>query len=95
MRGIITAAIVLFGGSALQAQTATRYTILFHGKTSGAQTTQIAKDGSFTVDYSYRDNGRGPDLKEEFALADDGTLRRYSAKGTSTFGAAIEEIVIG
>jgi hypothetical protein len=91
MRGIITAAIVLFGGSALQAQTATRYTILFHGKTSGAQTTQIAKDGSFTVDYSYRDNGRGPDLKEEFALADDGTLRRYSAKGTSTFGAAIEE----
>jgi len=52
---------------------------------------RLPNGGAFTVDFSYRDNGRGPDLKEEFSLNEDGTLRRYAAKGTSTFGAAIEE----
>lgn len=90
MRSLV-AVVVWFGAVPVQADTVTRYTILFHGEPSGAQTTRIAEDGSVTVDFSYRDNGRGPDLKEEFSIADDGTLRRYAVKGTSTFGAAIDE----
>ena len=39
------------------------------------------------VDFIFKDNGRGPELKEEYTLAADGTFTRYHAKGTSTFGA--------
>ena len=73
------------------AGTTMRYTVLFQGKPAGAQTTQVADDGSISVDFSFRNNGRGPDLKEEFALAQDGTLVRYSAKGASTIGAPIRD----
>jgi hypothetical protein len=51
----------------------------------------VADNGLVTVDFSYRDNGRGPDLKEELELAPDGTLLRYLGKGTSTFGAPIDD----
>lgn len=44
------------------------------------------------TDYSYRDNGRGPDQKEviEFA-ADDGAWLGYRTEGVSTYGARIDE----
>ena len=73
------------------AEATVRYTVLFQGKPSGVQTTHVADDGSVTVDYSYRNNGRGPDLKEEFTLAADGTLLRYSGNGKSTFGGPIQD----
>ena len=91
MRSSIAAAIVLLTAMTVQAQTSTRYNILFLGKSCGAQTTRKSGGGTIDVDFSYRDNGRGPDLKEEFSLAADGTLLHYAVKGTSTFGAAIEE----
>jgi hypothetical protein len=91
MRSVIATVMVVLGTTSIKAETVTRYSILFHEKPSGHQTTRIADGGAFTVDFSYRDNGRGPDLKEEFSLADDGTMRRYVVKGTSTFGAAIDE----
>jgi Amidohydrolase family len=43
------------------------------------------------VDFEYKDNGRGPDLKEEFTLARDGTYRTYRVRGTSTYGAPVDE----
>jgi hypothetical protein len=87
LRGIIIFVFAL----PTHAATETRHVVLFQGKPSGRQITQVADDGTVTVDFSYRNNGRGPDLKEEFALAKDGTLLRYACKGTSTFGAPIEE----
>lgn len=51
----------------------------------------VADDVTVTVDYSYRNNGRGPDLKEEFALAEDGTLVRYLGNGKSTYRAPISD----
>jgi imidazolonepropionase-like amidohydrolase len=91
---ILAAMVMLLAVGQAHAGSTTRYTVLFQGKPSGAQITRVADDGSVTVDFSYRNNGRGPDLKEEFALAKDGTLLRYSAKGNSTFGAPIEESLI-
>ena len=35
------------------AGTTMRYTVLFQGKPGGAQTTQVADDGTISVDYSY------------------------------------------
>jgi hypothetical protein len=79
MRSLLVAVTVFLGASSVEAQTVSRYTILFHGKESGHQTTRIAEGGKFSVDFSYRDNGRGPDLKEEFSIAADGILRSYTA----------------
>ncbi len=43
------------------------------------------------VSYSYRDNGRGPDIEEEISLAADGTFRSYRQRGKTTFGAMLDE----
>src|SRR5450631_2853083 len=77
--------------SGTQAATEYRYTMLFSGRVSGEHVTRIADDGSIATDFSYRDNGRGPDYKEKLALASDGTLRRFAITGKSTFGSLVDE----
>lgn len=61
------------------------------GKKTGHQIVEQGDDGVTRVDYIFKDNGRGPELKEEFTLAPDGTYLRYAVKGTATFGAPIDE----
>jgi hypothetical protein len=77
--------------AAAQAQRVDKYVVLFQGKPGGAQTTTVAADGSVAVDFSYRDNGRGPDVKEEIAFERDGSLKRHRLSGKSTFGGPIDE----
>jgi imidazolonepropionase-like amidohydrolase len=47
--------------------------------------------GKLEVDYSYRNNGRGPDQKETLEFAPDGTWMGYRTEGVSTYGARIDE----
>jgi hypothetical protein len=68
-----------------------RHSVVFKGKIGGSQTTTVEADGRIVVDFTYRNNGRGPDLHEETSLAPDGTQVSYSAAGKSTFGAPINE----
>ncbi|MBW8849866.1 MAG: amidohydrolase family protein [Xanthomonadales bacterium] len=69
-----------------------RYTVLVDGgKPAGHQVVQRADDGSVHVDFVFKDNGRGPELKEDYTLAADGTFATYAVKGTSTFGAPVDE----
>ena len=77
--------------AAAQAGAEYHYTMLFSGRVGGEHVTRIADDGSITTDFSYRDNGRGPDLKETLSLAPDGTLRRFAISGKSTFGSLVDE----
>jgi len=77
--------------SVVQAAAEYRYTMLFSGRVGGEHVSRIADDGSITTDFSYRDNGRGPDYKEKLALANDGTLRRFAITGKSTFGSLVDE----
>src|SRR5882757_878795 len=57
-----------FTATAAQAAAEYRYTMLFSGHVGGEHVTRIADDGSITTDFSYRENGRGPDLKEKLKL---------------------------
>lgn len=77
--------------TALAAET-TRYVALVDGgKQAGHQVVTRRDDGTTTVDFVFKDNGRGPELKEEYTLAADGTYQTYKVQGTSTFGAKVDE----
>ncbi len=75
----------------VSAQDTTSYTVLFQNQPSGALKLSSAGDGRIAGDFSYRDNGRGPDIREEFRLAPDGRLLAYRTEGKSTFGAPLAE----
>jgi len=71
----------------------TRYVFISenNGKQMGEQVVENHDDGLTRVRYIYKDNGRGPELTEEFRLAADGTMSEYHVKGNSTFGAVVDE----
>ncbi len=77
---------------AVRAADTLRYTVLVDGgKQAGHQIVERADDGGVHVDFVFKDNGRGPELKEDYTLAADGTFATYAVKGTSTFGAPVDE----
>ncbi len=73
------------------APTVTGYTIRIFGRPAGTQTTTVAADGRVSVEFSYRENGRGPDLHEEITLASDGTPLSQRVSGKTEMGAPIDE----
>ncbi|MGO4221943.1 amidohydrolase family protein [Lysobacter sp. TAF61] len=77
--------------TAMAAETLRYVALVDGGKQAGQQVVTHRDDGSYAVDFIFKDNGRGPELKEEYTLAADGTYTRYRVQGTSTFGAAIDE----
>ena len=71
----------------------TRYVIISenNGKQMGEQVVERHDDGLTKVRFIYKDNGRGPELSEEFRTAADGTMTSYTVKGNSTYGAVVDE----
>lgn len=53
--------------------------------------TRTVRGGRVDIDFSYRNNGRGPDIKERWTFAGDGSLTGYTASGKTTFDATIDE----
>lgn len=88
----IWAALLCTGlGAGMHAQTM-RYDIYNSMDTKmGEQVVTRSADGLTRVHFIYKDNGRGPELDEEFHLAPDGTLTDYHVKGASTYGAPVDE----
>ena len=81
-----------FGVSAHAATTTTRYDIhVENGKRAGEQVVERDDDGTTRVRFIFKDNGRGPELTEQFKVAQDGTISNYSVKGNSTYGAIVDE----
>ena len=91
---LIAASISVVGAPAATAATKTEsftHVITIQGKVAGKQTVTILTDGRLKTEFSYRDNGRGPDIFEDIALDANGQLASFSATGKSTFGAPIAE----
>lgn len=77
---------------AAQAATNTKYLIISeNGKQIGEQAVERQDDGLTKVHFIYKDNGRGPELTEQFRMGADGVMTEYSVKGNSTFGAVVDE----
>lgn len=87
-------ALLLTPASVLAAETLRYVALVDGGKQAGQQTVVMGDDGVTRVDFIFKDNGRGPELKEEFTLAPDGTFARYQVKGSSTFGAPVDETFV-
>jgi hypothetical protein len=67
------------------------YTVLSQNTPSGRMTVDTAVDGTVTVDYSYRDNGRGPDLRETYRPGALSAPLRYEVTGRTELGAEVRE----
>ena len=76
---------------AMAAETVRYVALVDGGKKAGEQVVRTGDDGTTQVDFIFKDNGRGPELKEEYTLADDVTYRKYKVTGVSTFGAKVDE----
>jgi len=92
----LAAALVLPSPAARAAEPADGQTLKYvvlvdEGRKAGHLDVVRGDDGIVHVDYLFKDNGRGPELKEEFVLGPDGGLAVYSVTGKSTFGAPVEE----
>lgn len=89
--GLAIAFAFALAGEVAAAQTL-RYVALVDGGTqAGHQVVVEGDDGVTRSEFIFKDNGRGPELKEEFTLNPDGTFRSYRVTGTSTFGAPVDE----
>lgn len=86
---ILLAALSLMTGAA-QAQTQTAYTVVCV-KTPCGHLKVTETPGRVETDYSYRNNGRGPDQKEVLDFAPDGAWMGYHNEGVATYGARIAE----
>jgi hypothetical protein len=77
--------------AAAHAEPPLRHSISFQGRLAGEQVVARTEDGRTVVDYSYRDNGRGPDLHEEMRIDETGRLIVFRVTGKSTFGGPVDE----
>ncbi|MFT7772531.1 amidohydrolase family protein [Roseateles sp.] len=82
-------AVLLLAAGAAHAQTLA-YTVLCM-KTACGQMKVAESAGRLDVDYGYRNNGRGPQMKEALEFAPDGTWTGYRNEGVATYGARIDE----
>ena len=71
MKALLAVGFCALGATALHAETTT-YTVLVNGGKAKAGHETVTRDGDGTtrVEYIFKDNGRGPELKEEFKQTD-------------------------
>ena len=66
------------------------FTMLVSGVDVGGMDVTHA-GGKTVIDYEYRNNGRGPTIKEDIVLGADGIPDRWTIKGATTFGSKVDE----
>ncbi len=93
IKTIIASSMVLLSTANAFADTQTTKYLIFveNGKQAGEQIVQRDDQGLTKVRFIFKDNGRGPELNEEFRLGADGLIKEYKVTGNSTFGAVVNE----
>ena len=66
------------------------FSVIFGGTTVGHLKTHTAGD-TIQVDYDYKNNGRGPTMKETIVLNTDGFPIQWNINGNTTFGNSVTE----
>lgn len=93
VKTIIASSLLALSAASAYADTQTTRYLIFveNGKQAGEQVVQKDDSGLTKVRFIFKDNGRGPELNEEFRLGADGLINQYKVTGNSTFGAVINE----
>ncbi len=91
MKHLAVLPLALAAAFGAQAATTNYLIVSETGKLLGRQEVERGDDGKTVVRFGYKDNGRGPDLREQIQLGADGTMSEYTVKGNSTFGAVVDE----
>ena len=73
------------------AASAAEFVVLIQDQPAGHLKVQLGSDGAIEADFSYRDNGRGPDMRERVRVDPRGVPVSYQVTGRSTYGAEIKE----
>ncbi len=89
-RWVRALACMALAASAMAAR-ATDFVVLVQDQPAGHMKVTADVGGRTEVDYSYRDNGRGPNMRESFRLDAHGQPVAYEIKGKATFGAEVHE----
>ncbi len=66
------------------------YSVIFGGTVVGRLKTNTVGD-TIQVDYDYKNNGRGPTMKETIVLNKDGFPVQWDITGNTTFGNSVDE----
>lgn len=67
-----------------------RYSVIVGGKNVGHLNADV-QGGQVTIDYDYKNNGRGPTMKEAIRLDANGLPAAWDITGATTFGSKVEE----
>jgi imidazolonepropionase-like amidohydrolase len=81
----LAAAIAAPGSAEMQ-----RYSVIFGGKNVGHLNADV-QGTQTTIDFDYKNNGRGPTMKESIKLNADGLPMAWDITGATTFGSKVEE----
>lgn len=66
------------------------FTMLISGVDVGGMSV-IHNSGQTLIDYEFRNNGRGPTIKEDITIGPDGMPDTWAINGATTFGSIIDE----
>ena len=92
MKAMLAAVLALSIAAQTSAAETTRYLAFVNGGKDKAGYQHVTRDGNkYKVVFYFKDNGRGPELKEEFTLDASSILTRYRVTGTSTYGSKVDE----
>jgi imidazolonepropionase-like amidohydrolase len=67
-----------------------RYSVIFGGKNVGHLNADV-QGAQATIDFDYKNNGRGPTMKESIKLDANGLPTAWDITGATTFGSKVEE----
>lgn len=90
MRVVRLFALLLLASTALPVRAAD-FVVVMQSQVAGHLKLRPAADGWVETDYSYRSNGRGPDLRERIRVDARGLPVAYEVSGKSTMGAEVRE----
>lgn len=88
--GVVVGLIALLATTIAHTKTTT-YEVVIQNRVAGKQSVTDLGKGKRKVEFSYRDNGRGPDIFEDIEIDADGLITKLVTTGKSTFGAPIDE----
>ena len=83
--------LILMGSCFVALSSEIKYVVLLENGVKAGHQTVKRHGNKVDVNFDFKENGRGPTLKEHITLASDGTMKNYRVSGISEMGGAVRE----